>query len=165
MRTLIVVALILLSAQKAPADDQVTLGSGQYNGEVYVSGITYEQVERIPEWDPTETPAPLAPHKAVRLARTAFQAIVPEKERPHWGLQQVVLCNFKEKISGKPHQMKSAQKWYYIVHFWDNKNEIAAEPSPEILAKREQLRIVVLMNGEVCKPKRTPNKALENDSE
>ncbi len=129
--------------------------TSRYKGEIYEACVTGEQYRRMPLWDPTvEKRVPLSPERAVKLARVVLEEFVPRRERSDWILKHVELRHFNEFWPPRSYQEAGKQKWYYLVHFWNKTNPKVATipPPPAIREKQDEFNIIVLMNGEVCKP-------------
>ncbi|MCG2711418.1 MAG: hypothetical protein L6416_03730 [Candidatus Omnitrophica bacterium] len=154
MIKLLTIILILFIVCEASAENKLYITS-RYKGKIYESCITSEQYERALSWDPmVEESIPLSPEKALQLARVTLEEFVLQQERLNWLLKQVELCHFDEVWPPKAYQKAGKQKWYYVVHFWDKRNpEVALIPTPPtIKEKQDEFNIIVLMNGEACKP-------------
>jgi hypothetical protein len=152
----------------APLDNIAKTRSitSRYNGETYESCITPQQFDAMPSWDPMgHTPIPVDPGRAIRLARAIFEQRVPETERRNWVLARVELLHDGARRPSGGYVEAGAQKWHYVVHFWNTMNpEVATFPTPPaIRAKQDELNIFVLLSGEACKLVARPRKQAARD--
>ena len=140
--------------------------TSRYKGHILESCVTGKQFDGIPPWDPMASEAvPLAPEKAILLARSVLEEHVPKPERENWILKEVGLRHFSEVWPPTAYADAGKQKWYYVVLFWNKNNpEVAAFPTPpEVRAKQDEFNIIVLTNGEVCKA--VPREASDKESQ
>ena len=148
MRKCLFSMLMLGSLSQTCAEGKMWITS-VYKGKIYESCLSAEQFKRMPVWDPFGArEMPLSPGKAIQLARSTFEEVVPKNERSNWLLKHVELKAFDVS---QPYERAGPKKWYYIVHFWDKRNPVFAEPTPAITRKHEVFHLIVPMDGECCK--------------
>ena len=108
-----------------------------YDGKNFNSEITQEQIERMPAWPDAEPQPPLPVRQAIALAQELLRRLVHEPDR--WRLGEAVLKPFGNH-----------GRWIYLIKFR------GFLPPNIIDGIVPNMRIVVLMNGEVIEPIITP---------
>src|SRR5688572_10567048 len=94
----------------------------------YETTVTRSALDAAPDWPEDQAYPPLAPRKAIELAREQLLNMHPEST--NWNLRGVDLMQFGRK-----------GQWIYSVRF------IVPHPSPQLFPS--PFDIIVLMNGDV----------------
>lgn len=105
----------------------------QYDGKEFSSQITEAQIERMSVWLDTEPNPPLPVRQAIALARECLNGLVNEPDR--WRLGEASLSPFG-----------SHGRWIYLIDFR------GFLPPNIIDGMVPNMRVIVLMNGEVIEP-------------
>jgi hypothetical protein len=107
--------------------------SSYYKGNRYDFNITQERLNRIPSWPATEANPPLSPRKAMAVAVAYLPKLVEDAGK--WHQDEVTLT-----------QVGHRDKWVYVVKF-------SGPLPPGVMdGMVPQMRLVVLMNGEIVVP-------------
>ena len=111
-------------------------------GQRWDFAVRGQDVENALRWRETDDAPPLAPRAAVRSSRVMLSKLV--KEGPDWELGRVSL----QQIAG------TTDVWVYLVEFTSPVHLRAGAVVGSGL--REQLTVVVMMNGTAVTPDRRP---------
>jgi len=106
-------------------------------GRRYDFGIYEDELSRTPPWRTEEEFPPLSPRKAEASAREQLEKLVEQSER--WNRRSIAL-----------HQMSGGDKWVYVIHF------SGFHPRGVIDGLVPEMKLVVLMNGQVVRPRISP---------
>jgi hypothetical protein len=107
-------------------------------GKRYDFDVYQKDIVETPRWRMEDAFPPLSPRRAEMLARAQLKELVTEPER--WNRGAIAL-----------HQLSGGDRWVYVVHF------SGFHPPGVIDGAVPQMRLVVLMDGHVIKPRVTPH--------
>ena len=136
---LVAVSMCLsMTAQTAERNLLAQFSSYDFNqSKRYDFGIFEDDLSRTPPWRTEEEFPPLSPRKAEASARDQLKKLVEQSER--WNRRSIAL-----------HQMTGGDKWVYVIHFSGfHPRGVIDGPVPE-------MKLVVLMNGQVIDPRISP---------
>lgn len=111
------------------------LGSYAF-GKQYVVSINENVISRTPDWEPDDDNPPLAAKKAIKLATQMKDTLVNDDDDFKWRLESAALEPWRN----------GTNKWYWVVTY--NAKFQGASSGQENF-----LRLIVLMDGTVMKPK------------
>jgi hypothetical protein len=136
MKVMLVIVLIMVtSISVAARDDAICTLRQEYNGLEFVSILTTNAFERMPNWEYDRAPPPLSPDKAIRLCRNMLAMLLPEEDTEKWNPGGVTLM---------PIQYIAEVKWVYLIGWNNNPPASRADPPTK-------LSLFVTMDG-VCIP-------------
>jgi hypothetical protein len=107
-------------------------------GKRYDFDVHHKDLAQTPPWRTEDEFPPLSPRSAEMSARAQLKELVTEPER--WNRGAIAL-----------HQLRGGDRWIYIVHF------SGFHPPGVVDGAVPQMRLVVLMDGRVIKPRITPH--------
>jgi hypothetical protein len=107
-------------------------------GKRYDFDVYQNDLAQTPPWRAEDEYPPLSPRRAEMSARAQLKELVTEPER--WNRGAIAL-----------HQLSGGDRWIYVVHF------SGFHPPGVHDGAVPQMRLVVLMNGHVIKPRVTPH--------
>ena len=113
----------------ALAENYISLSKTMVDGKFYDYRISEDNLSKTPSWNPVDEPAPLAPHKAVSVAREYLKS---HSDISDYGLNQISIV----RVVSKKHK----NKWYYTL----------------MISKRGDIpggtNVFVMMDGSVIEP-------------
>jgi hypothetical protein len=137
MRILTLIVLTFIGVQLAHADsDNVTVWSSYIGINRYDFAVSLAEIARTPVWRESDDHPPLAPRKALKLARACLAKLVTDAE--HWLLHEVSLSSLSEHDG----------HWVYLVSFYP-----PLPPNGVWEGIVEPMTIPVLMSGVAVQPK------------
>ncbi len=138
----LIVCVAMSAALVAPSAERhmvAQFSSYDFNkGKRYDFEVYEDDLAQTPSWQTDDEFPPLSPRKAEKLAKSQLKELVEQPDK--WRRGAIAL-----------HQMSGGDKWVYIVHF------SGFHPPGVIDGAVPMMRIVVLMNGRVIKPKTSPH--------
>ena len=135
------VGACLALAADAEEDQRMVASFSSYDfrqGKRYKFDVYQKDLTLAPPWKTEEAFPPLSPRRAEMSARGQLKELVTEPDR--WSRGAIAL-----------HQLSGGDRWIYVVHF------SGFQPPGVIDGAVPQMRIVVLMDGNVIKPTVTPH--------
>jgi hypothetical protein len=135
------VCVCLALAADAEEDQRKVASFSSYDfnqGKRYDFDVYQKDLTLAPAWRTEDEFPPLSPRRAEMSARAQLKELVAEPER--WSRGAIAL-----------HQLSGGDRWVYLVHF------SGFHPPGVIDGAVPQMRLVVLMDGHVIKPRVTPH--------